>query len=143
MDWDQVALALNQADIGAPCNAFQCERRWNSHLNPSINKGEWTKEEDRTIIELQKNWGNKWAKIARELSGRTNYAVMNRWSKLTKNGSYAYAKKSNGVDVTTTEARMLVSFPPPVKINLKDIDFDDDDVHGQIASLFLRASLNE
>lgn len=37
-------------------------------------------EEERVVIELQAHFGNKWAKIATYLSGRTDNDVKNFWS---------------------------------------------------------------
>lgn len=42
----------------------QCRERWCHHLDPHIVKGEWTAEEDRTLITMHKDLGNKWATIA-------------------------------------------------------------------------------
>jgi hypothetical protein len=45
-------------------------RRYYNHLNPDINKGPWTPEEDQIIIARQIEYPNKWANIAREVNGR-------------------------------------------------------------------------
>ena len=34
-------------------------------MKPGGKKGEWTSEEDEQIMRLQKEWGNKWTKIAK------------------------------------------------------------------------------
>jgi hypothetical protein len=32
----------------------QCRERWHNHLNPDIKKDKWTDEEDRLLIQAQK-----------------------------------------------------------------------------------------
>jgi hypothetical protein len=60
--------------------AKQCRERWHNHLNPMVNRGPWSLEEDRLLVQKQKELGNKWADIARHLPGRTDTLVKNRWN---------------------------------------------------------------
>lgn len=59
-------------------SAKQCRERWSFNLDPSINKGEWTAEEDRILLDSQVKLGNKWSQIAMLLPGRTENAIKTR-----------------------------------------------------------------
>jgi len=65
--------------------AKQCRERWVNNLNPEINKGEWTPEEDNFILELNSKFPSKWALIAKQLKGRTENAVKIRYHTLARN----------------------------------------------------------
>jgi hypothetical protein len=51
-----------------------------NHLNPDVKKGAWTEKEEILIVQMRANLGNRWAKIARALPGRSDNDVKNRWN---------------------------------------------------------------
>jgi len=78
--WSEIAHRLN-TDMHRGLqvrSGKQCKERWNNHLNPSINRGEWTLEEDISLLELYQKLGNRWSLIARELPTRTESSIKNR-----------------------------------------------------------------
>ena len=57
-DWSLISDLLQNERTGK-----QCRERWHNHLNPDVNKGEWTPEEDNILISMQKVFGNQWCKV--------------------------------------------------------------------------------
>ena len=78
-NWVQIAMLMNGR------TQKQCRERWTGHLCPSVNKGPWTLEEDIILAQKHSEIGNKWAKIAQFLPGRTDILVKNRWNTSVKN----------------------------------------------------------
>ncbi|KAM7498209.1 hypothetical protein LguiA_022623 [Lonicera macranthoides] len=56
-----------------------CRLRWLNYLQQNIKRGNFSKEEEDLVIRLQEEHGNKWAKIAKKLPGRTDSEVKNYW----------------------------------------------------------------
>jgi hypothetical protein len=62
----------------------QCRERWFNHVDPDLNKGQWSSQEDEHLLYLQSQLGNKWSEISKELKGRNENAVKNRWKSIFK-----------------------------------------------------------
>ncbi|TMW63743.1 hypothetical protein Poli38472_002684 [Pythium oligandrum] len=86
-NWGQVASLIPGR------TSKQCRERWCNHLDPNINKGAYTEEEDRIILEMQARLGNRWSIIAQQLKGRTEDAVKIRWKSLMR-GKKAASKEA-------------------------------------------------
>ena len=59
----------------------QCSSRWKKALQPTLKKAnrKWTKDEDDIIIRHVSSGNRSWAEIARELEGRTDNQVKQRY----------------------------------------------------------------
>ncbi|KAJ1452700.1 Homeodomain-like protein [Pelagophyceae sp. CCMP2097] len=57
----------------------QCRERWTNHVDPNLNKGGWTADEDSILASAHERWGNAWTRIAMLLPGRAENTIKNRW----------------------------------------------------------------
>ncbi|XP_041002400.1 transcription factor MYB14-like [Juglans microcarpa x Juglans regia] len=70
-----------------------CRLRWMNYLRPNIKRGNYSREEEETIIKLHESLGNRWSAIAAQLPGRTDNEIKNHWHTNLKKG----LKKSSDV----------------------------------------------
>ncbi|XP_027932854.1 protein ODORANT1 [Vigna unguiculata] len=57
-----------------------CRLRWANHLRPNLKKGAFSSEEEKLIVELHSQFGNKWARMAALMPGRTDNEIKNYWN---------------------------------------------------------------
>jgi hypothetical protein len=77
-DWKKVSEAVPGR------TSKQCRDRYKLKLDPTINHGPWTPEEDETLTHLQEQLGNQWTKIAKQMPGRTENSVKSRFASLER-----------------------------------------------------------
>lgn len=72
-NWQTVACAIPGR------NAHSCLSRWKYVLDPAINKGPWSQQEELKLIRAHQIYGNQWSKMVKHFPGRTNDALKGHW----------------------------------------------------------------
>ncbi|XP_044505139.1 transcription factor MYB63-like [Mangifera indica] len=83
-----------------------CRLRWINYLRPDVKRGNFSAEEEETIMKLHQTLGNKWSKIASHLPGRTDNEIKNVWNTHLKKKS---ASKDASTDRESKELSSLSS----------------------------------
>ncbi|GMI85141.1 hypothetical protein HRI_002183400 [Hibiscus trionum] len=92
-----------------------CRLRWMNYLRPNIRRGNFTREEEDTIIHLQKQLGNRWSAIAARLPNRTDNDIKNYWNTRLKKRSVILGNNNSASATTSpssnTDSSTLLNIP--------------------------------
>lgn len=76
-------------------NGKQIRERYINKLDPRIKREDWSEEEDRKILELFSKIGSKWSEISKNLPGRPENKIKNRF--------YSYIQKNYDIKFKEVE----------------------------------------
>ncbi|XP_015576527.1 transcription factor MYB4 [Ricinus communis] len=90
-----------------------CRLRWINYLRPDIKRGNFSSEEEETIIKLHQLLGNRWSAIAAKLPGRTDNEIKNYWhthikKKLSQESFPTPSTSSSNDHCTRTSKREII-----------------------------------
>ncbi|XP_015695609.2 transcription factor MYB20 [Oryza brachyantha] len=83
-----------------------CRLRWTNYLRPDLKRGLLSDAEEKIVVDLHAQLGNRWSKIASHLPGRTDNEIKNHWNTHIKK-----KLKKMGIDPLTHKP--LPAPPPP------------------------------
>ncbi|KAF8657658.1 hypothetical protein HU200_059810 [Digitaria exilis] len=79
-----------------------CRLRWTNYLRPDLKRGLLSEEEEKLVIDLHAELGNRWSKIASHLPGRTDNEIKNHWNTHIKK-----KLKKMGIDPVTHKPLLI------------------------------------
>ncbi|WRX19884.1 SANT/Myb domain - like 10 [Theobroma cacao] len=83
-----------------------CRLRWINYLRPDLKRGNFTAQEEETIVKLHSTLGNRWSLIAAELPGRTDNEIKNYWKTHLRRKIYSFTKKVHNGSPTVEAVRI-------------------------------------
>lgn len=102
-DWGKLALKMPGR------TSKQCRERWCHHLDPTVLKSDFSREEDDRLILFHQSFGNRWSMIARLLPGRTENSVRSR-VKFMNRGSIPVVNATFEGPETNKRSKVVIKF---------------------------------
>ncbi|OMP03410.1 hypothetical protein CCACVL1_02430 [Corchorus capsularis] len=112
-DWNEMPKYAGLSRSGKSCRL-----RWMNYLKPDIRRGNFTREEEETIIRLQKMLGNRWSAIAAMLPQRTDNDIKNYWNTRLKK------RVENKLSASSSSAELITSSIESEQENCSSLEYD-------------------
>ena len=75
-------MGIVARNVSPHATAAQCQNRWSKTLDPSLQRFNWTEDEEDRLRKSVAGYGLSWVQVASAISGRTNDQCREKWHEL-------------------------------------------------------------
>ena len=131
-NWTIIANEMGLIFQSKHRNGKQCRERWHNHLDPIVNKENWTEAEENILFNKHMEYGNKWSDISKYLPGRTDNSIKNHFysklrkfiRKILKQINKENLLKNNGIDSCKYNSDKIYKLLKKYKVTYNNVNKD-------------------